>query len=334
MVSERKRRARGRRFRTARIAAAGASVLLFAFFCCVAVDRARRAAELDGVVGVRTAPTAPGVPWRDEKNREETQFVPFDSPRAQAAADRAVVEFWRTAERRADSPESRAVRFAHILEARRRFATSDVAAERRLRRTADARSAARAADALRGWAFDDERFDSIGFADFDGEACFDAGGGLETADFLADADGSDVGVDPDLAAATAFLAELSAEPAATSVPTAALSDLDARGDFRDAVVFLDANEFVPVAPSVETVVVDAAPRTLVAAGALQAFVALFGAGGSRFFAVDWARFFAGWERSRRGFVSFVWPSPPSFSFREPIGSSGVLAELAVVRLLN
>lgn len=325
MVSERKRRAKGRRFRTARIAAAGASVLLFAFFCCVAVDRARRAAELDGVVGVRTAPTAPGVPWRGEKNREETQFVPFDSPRAQAAADRAVVEFWRTAERRADSPESRAVRFAHILEARRRFATSDVAAERRLSRTADARSAARAADALRGWAFDDVDFD---------DKTGNAAGDLEIADFLADADGSDVGVDSDLAAATAFLAELSAEPAATSVPTAALSDLDARGDFRDAVVFLDANEFVPVAPSVETVVVDAAPRTLVAAGALQAFVALFGAGGARFFAVDWARFFAGWGRSRRGFVSFVWPSPPSFGFRKPVGSSGVLAELAVVRLLN
>lgn len=326
MVSERMRRAKGRRFRTARIAAAGASVLLFAFFCCVAVDRTRRAAELDGVVGVQTAPTASGVPWRGEKNREETLFVPFDSPRAQTAADRAVVEFWRTAERRADSPESRAVRFAHILEARRRFATSDVAAERRLSRTADARSAARAADALRGWAFDD--------VDFDDKTGFAAGGDLETADFLADADGYDVGVDPDLAAATAFLAELSAEPAATSVPTAALSDLDARGDFRDAVVFLDANEFVPFAPSVETVVVDAAPRTLVAAGALQAFVALFGAGGARFFAVDWARFFAGWGRSRRGFVSCVWPSPPSFSFREPVGSSGVLAELAVVRLLN
>ncbi|MBQ5788783.1 MAG: hypothetical protein IIW01_00705, partial [Thermoguttaceae bacterium] len=165
---------------TATVGAVGA---LFALFCVVAVDRERRTAERDGLVASRFVPAtsekAVGKTGKGGENGKNgaSVFVPFDSPRAQIAADRAVVEFLRTTERRDDSPEASGIRRARILEARRRFATSDVAEERRLRRVDDARAAADAVETLRAWtdAPDDGEFADISVsadADFSVDSSF------------------------------------------------------------------------------------------------------------------------------------------------------------------
>ncbi|MBQ9128588.1 MAG: hypothetical protein IJY15_12625 [Thermoguttaceae bacterium] len=333
---------------TATVGAVGA---LFALFCVVAVERERRTAEREGLVASRFVPAtsenAVDKTGKSDKNGENGKngasvFVPFDSPRAQIAADRAVVEFLRTTERRDDSPEASGIRRARILEARRRFATSDVAEERRLRRVDDARAAADAVETLRAWtdAPDDGEFaDLSGSADADFSvesscACVDgenAGRVLnDSSDFNDSCDDFDV----DLAAASAFLAELSDEPSASSVPLAPLTALDDAGDFRDAVVFLDANALTPVPVAVEAVVWDAAPRTVAVVGAFQAAFALFATFGARFFCVDWARFFSVWNVRRRGNVASAAASTRLLTFFERWGAARTLADLAVVRLLN
>ena len=333
---------------TATVGAVGA---LFALFCVVAVERERRTAEREGLVASRFVPAtsenAVDKTGKSDKNGENGKngasvFVPFDSPRAQIAADRAVVEFLRTTERRDDSPEASGIRRARILEARRRFATSDVAEERRLRRVDDARAAADAVETLRAWtdAPDDGEFaDLSGSADADFSvesscACVDgenAGRVLnDSSDFNDSCDDFDV----DLAAASAFLAELSDEPSASSVPLAPLTALDDAGDFRDAVVFLDANALTPVPVAVEAVVWDAAPRTVAVVGAFQAAFALFATFGARFFCVDWARFFSVWNVRRRGNVASAAASTRLLAFFERWGAARTLADLAVVRLLN
>lgn len=327
---------------TATVGAVGA---LFALFCVVAVDRERRTAEREGLVAARFVPATSGnVVDKTGKNVEigksgATVFVPFDSPRAQTAADRAVVEFLRTTERRDDSPEASGIRRARILEARRRFATSDVAEERRLRRVDDARAAADAVETLRAWTGEQtgDEFSEI----------FDCNGALSVA--FSCADGENVGrvlddssdfndscdvFDADLAAATAFLAELSDEPSASSVPLAPLTALDDAGDFRDAVVFLDANALTPVPVAVEAVVSDAAPRTVAVVGAFQTAFAFFATFGARFFCVDWARFFSVWNLRRRGNVVSAAASTRLLTFFERWGAARTLADLAVVRLLN
>ena len=329
---------------TATVGAVGA---LFAPFCVVAVERERRTAEREGLVASRFVPAtsenAVDKTGKSDKNGENGKngasvFVPFDSPRAQIAADRAVVEFLRTTERRDDSPEASGIRRARILEARRRFATSDVAEERRLRRVDDARAAADAVETLRAWtdAPDDGEFADISVsADADSSfACVDgenAGRVLnDSSDFNDSCDDFDV----DLAAASAFLAELSDEPSASSVPLAPLTALDDAGDFRDAVVFLDANALTPVPVAVEAVVWDAAPRTVAVVGAFQAAFALFATFGARFFCVDWARFFSVWNVRRRGNVASAAASTRLLAFFERWGAARTLADLAVVRLLN
>ncbi|MBQ8363683.1 MAG: hypothetical protein IJX36_07135, partial [Thermoguttaceae bacterium] len=149
-----------------------------------------------------------------------------------------------------------------------------------------------------------------------------------------DFDGVFDAFDPDLAAATAFLAELSDEPSASSVPLAPLAALDDAGDFRDAAVCLDANALTPVPVAVETVVWDAAPRTVAVVGAFQAAFALFATFGARFFCVDWARFFSVWNVRRRGNVASAAASTRLLTFFERWGAARTLADLAVVRLLN
>lgn len=319
-------------------AAVGASGALFALFCLVAVDRERRTAEREGLVASRSvaATSAFGVSCGGE-----SVFVPFDSPRAQTAADRAVVEFLRTTERRIASPETLRARRAQIFDARRRFATSDAAEKRRLRRFDDARIAAEAVETLRVWA--DER----NGGEFDGVAVW---GGASSVDFsfscadsekkgLVGDDSNDFdgvfGVfDPDLAAATAFLAELSDEPSASSVPLAPLAALDDAGDFRDAALFLDANSLSPIPVAVEAVVSDAAPRTVAVVGAFQTAFAFFATFGARFFCVDWARFFSLWNARRRGSVANAAPSTRFLTSFERRSATRTLADLAVVRLLN
>lgn len=331
-------------------AAVGAVGALFALFCVVAVERERRTAEREGLVASRFVPaTSENVVGKTGKIDESGKngksgasvFVPFDSPRAQTAADRAVVEFLRTTERRDDSPEASGIRRARILEARRRFATSDVAEERRLRRVADARAAADAVETLRAWtdAPDDGEFADISVsadADFSVDSSFSCVDGENAGRVLNDSsdfDDCDV-FDADLAAATAFLAELSDEPSASSVPLAPLTALDDAGDFRDAVVFLDANALTPVPVAVEAVVSDAAPRTVAVVGVFQAAFALFATFGARFFCVDWARFFSIWNVRRRGSVASAAPSTRLLTFFERWGAARTLADLAVVRLLN
>ena len=335
-------------------AAVGAVGALFALFCVVAVERERRTAEREGLVASRLVPATSenavnktGKIGESGKNGENGKngasvFVPFDSPRAQIAADRAVVEFLRSTERRDDSPEASGIRRARILEARRRFATSDVAEERRLRRVDDARAAADAVETLRAWtdAPDDGEFADISVsadADFSVDsslACVDgenAGRVLnDSSDFNDSCDVFDV----DLAAATAFLAELSDEPSASSVPLAPLTALDDAGDFRDAAVFLDATALTSVPVSVEAVVSDAAPRTFAVVGGFQTAFALFATFGARFFCVDWARFFSIWNACRRGSVANAAPSTRFLPAFERWSATRTLADLAVVRLLN
>lgn len=326
-------------------AAVGAVGALFVLFCVVAVDRERRTAEREGLVASRFVPATLGnVVGKTGKNGRNgaSVFVPFESPRAQTAADRAVVEFLRTTERRADSPEASGLRRARIFEARRRFATSDVAEERRLRRVDDARTAAEAVDTLRVWTEtpDGGEFDDILVFDdalsVDSSlSCADSGKNGRSLNGSNDFDGVFDVFDPDLAAATAFLAELSDEPSASSVPLAPLAALDAPGDFRDAVVFLDANSLAPVPVAVETVVGDAAPRTLAVVGVFQTAFALFATFGARFFCVvDWARFFSIWNVRRRGNVASAAPSTRLLILFERWGATRTLADLAVVRLLN
>jgi len=320
-------------------AAVGAIGALFAFFCVVAVERERRAAEREGLVASRSVPATSGnvVSWGGE-----SVFVPFDSPRAQTAADRAVVEFLRTTERRTDSPETLGVRRARIFDARRRFATSDAAEERRLRRVADARTAADAVKTLRAWtdAPDDGEFADISVnndADFSVDSSLACVGGENAGRVLDDSsdfNDSCAVFDVDLAAATAFLAELSDEPSASSVPLAPLTALDDAGDFRDAVVFLDANALSPVPVAVETIVADAAPRTVAVVGAFQTAFALFATFGARFFCVDWARFFWVWNVGRRESVASAAPSTRLLISFERWGATRTLADLSVVRLLN
>lgn len=328
---------------TATVGAVGA---LFALFCVAAVERERRTAECEGLVAARFVPATSGNDVdKTGKNVEigksgATVFVPFDSPRAQTAADRAVVEFLRTTERRDDSPEASGFRRARILEARRRFATSDAAAERRLRRVDDARTAADAVETLRAWT--SERTD-------DEFEIFDCNGALSVASSLSCADGENAGrvlndssdfndsfgvFDADLAAATAFLVELSDEPSASSVPAAPSTALDDAGDFRDAVVFLDANALTPAPVAVEAVVWNAAPRTVAVVGAFQTAFALFATFGARFFCVDWARFFAIWNVGRRESVASAASSTRLLISFERWGATRTLADLSVVRLLN
>ena len=325
----------------------GAVGALFALFCVAAVERERRTAEREGLVAARFVPATLGnVVDKTDKNVEigksgATVFVPFDSPRAQTAADRAVVEFLRTTERRDDSPEASGVRRACILEARRRFATSDAAEERRLRRVDDARTAADAVETLRAWTGEQtgDEFSEI----------FDCNGALSVAFSFSCADGENVGralddssdfndsfdvFDADLAAATAFLAELSDEPSASIVPAAPSTALDDAGDFRDAVVFLDANALTPVPVAVEAVVWDAAPRTVAVVGAFQTAFALFATFGARFFCVDWARFFLVWNVGRRETVASAAPSTRLLVSFERWGATRTLADLSGVRLLN
>lgn len=320
--------------RILRTAAVGA---LFVLFCVVAVDRERRTAEREGLVATRCVPaTSRNGVW----GGGESVFVPFDSSRAQEAADRAVVEFLRTTERRGDSPENRAFRRAKIFDARRRFATSDAAEERRLRRVDDARTAADAVETLRDWTnapdgevdviFDWNASPSVDSSFF----CVDAEKNGRVIDDSNDFSGSCGAFDADLAAATAFLAELSDEPSASSVPLAPLAALDDAGDFRDAVVFLDANAFSPVPVAVEAVVSDAAPRTFAVVGALQTAFALFATFGARFFCVDWTRFFSVWNVRRRESVASAAPSTRLLTLFERWGAARTLADLAVVRLLN
>ncbi len=316
----------------------GAVGALFVLFCVVAVDRERRTTEREGLVAARSVPVPSGnaVGKNGKINKNGTSvFVPLDSPRAQTAADRAVAEFLRTTERRADSPETSGVRRARILEARRRFATSDVAEERRLRRVDDARVAADAVETLRAWtdAPDDEFADISVSADADFSvdsslSCVDG----ENAGRVLD-DSSDFN-DSDLAAATAFLAELSDEPSASSVALAPSTALDEAGDFRDAVVFLDVNSLTPVPVAAETVVWDAAPRTVAVVGAFQAAFAFFATFGARIFCVDWARFFSVWNVRRQGNVASAPPSTRFLTLFERWSATRTLADLAVVRLLN
>lgn len=326
----------GRTLRTT--AAVGAVGAFFVLFCVVAVDRERRAAEREGLVA---SPSVPAAPAFDFSCVGENVFVPFDSPRAQTAADRAVADFLRTIERRIASPETLGVRRARILEARRRFATSDAAEERRLRRVDDARTAAEAIETLRVWAdapdggdFDDiSVFDDVSNVDFS-FSCADSEKNGRVLNGSDDFDGVFGAFDSDLAAATAFLAELSDEPSASSVPLAPLAALDEAGDFRDAAVFLDANSLTPVPVAVEAVVLDAAPRTFAVVGVFQTAFALFATFGARFFCVDWARFFSVWNVRRRGSVASAAPSTRLLLPFERLGAKDVLAELAVVRLLN
>lgn len=310
---------------------------LFALFCFVAVHRERRAAEREGLVAARSVPAASGNASWDGAN----VFVPFDSPRAQDAADRAVAEFLRTTERRAVSPETFDARRARIFDARRRFATSDAAEERRLRRVDDARNAARAVETLRVWSGDENDGEFNDFSGWDGASsvdsslfCADSGKKerfLDDSNSFGDFNGAS---DPDLAAATAFLAELSDEPTASSVPLTPLDALDDGGDFRDAAVFFDANSLTPVPVAVEAVVWDAAPRTVAVVGAFQTAFALFATFGARFFCVDWARFFSFWNGRRRGSVASAAAPTRLGRLGESFGATRTLAELAVVRLLN
>lgn len=311
---------------------------LFVLFCVVAVDRERRAAEREGLVASRSVPSAPTF---DFSCAGENVFVPFDSPRAQTAADRAVADFLRTIERRTDSPETFAVRRAQIFDARRRFATSDVAEERRLRRIDDARTAAEAVETLRVWADAPDGDDFAGIFVFDDVSsvdfsfsCADSGRNGRALNGSNDFDGVFNAFDPDLAAATAFLAELSDEPSASSVPLAPLTALDDAGDFRDAAVFLDATALTSVPVSVEAVVSDAAPRTFAVVGGFQTAFALFATFGARFFCVDWARFFSIWNACRRGSVANAAPSTRFLPTFERWSATRTLADLAVVRLLN
>lgn len=314
---------------------------IFAVFCVVAVDRERRAAEREGLVASRFVPaTSENVAGKigESGNNGASVFVPFDSPRAQVAADRAVVEFLRTTERRTDSPETSAFRRAQIFEARRRFATADAAEERRSRRVDDSRTAARAAETLRGWTdwLNDGEFSDI--SSCNGElASVDSSFSrvdAEKSSCFSDFNDFDGGFDPDLAAATAFLAELSDEPSASSVEVAPLAALDDAGDFRAAVVFLDANALTPVPVALEAVVAAAAPRTFAVVGAFGTFFSLCGTFGARFFAVDWARFFSTWILRRLGSVANPAASTRFLTPFERWRASRTLAELAVVRLLN
>ena len=325
-------------------AAVGAVGALFVFFCVVAVDRERRAAEREGLVAARFVPATSGnVVDKTGKNVEigksgASVFVSFDSPRAQTAADRAVAEFLRTTERRTDSPETLGVRRARIFDARRRFATSDAAEERRLRRVADARTAADAVETLRSWADvpDDGEFDDI----FDlndvssVDISFSCADSEKNGCALTGSNDFDDVFDADLVAATAFLAELSDEPSASSVPLAPLTALDEAGDFRDAAVFLDANALAPVPVAVEAVVSDAVPRTVAVVGAFQTAFAFFATFGARFFCVDWARFFGVWNVGRRETVASAAPSTRLLTSFERWSATRTLADLAVVRLLN
>ncbi|MBP3558151.1 MAG: hypothetical protein J6K20_10695 [Thermoguttaceae bacterium] len=325
-------------------AAVGAVGALFVLFCVVAVERERRTAEREGLVAARSIPAKSGnAVGKTDKNGEigkngASVFVPFDSPRAQTAADRAVAEFLRTTERRADSPETLALRRARILEARRRFATSDVAEERRLRRVDDARAAADAVETLRAWANvpDDGEFDDISNlnAVSSVDISFSCADSEKNGRDLADSSDFNGVFDADLAAATAFLAELSDEPSASSVPLAPLTALDGAGDFRDAVVFLDANALTPAPVAVEAVVWNAAPRTVAVVGAFQTAFALFATFGARFFCVDWARFFGVWSVGRRESVASEASSTRLLSSFERWGATRTLADLSVVRLLN
>lgn len=325
--------------RTLRTTAAfGAVGALFVLFCVVAVERERRAAEREGLVASRFVPATSAF---DLSRGGENVFVPFDSPRAQTAADRAVAEFLRTTERRTDSPETLALRRAQIFDARRRFATSDAAEERRSRRVDDARTAAEAVETLRVWAEtpDDGDFDDIlVFDDVSNVessfSCADSGKNGRVSNGSNDFDGVFAAFDPDLAAATAFLAELSDEPSASSVPLAPLTALDEAGDFRDAAVFLDATALEPVPVAVEAVVSDAAPRTFGVVGAFQTAFALFATFGARFFCVDWARFFSIWNARRRENVASAAPSTRLLPSFERWSATRTLADLAVVRLLN
>ncbi|MBQ7030427.1 MAG: hypothetical protein IJN32_09310, partial [Thermoguttaceae bacterium] len=256
-------------------------------------------------------------------------------------ADRAVADFLRTIERRTDSPETFAVRRAQIFDARRRFATSDVAEERRLRRIDDARTAAEAVETLRVWADAPDGDDFAGIFVFDDVSsvdfsfsCADSGRNGRALNGSNDFDGVFNAFDPDLAAATAFLAELSDEPSASSVPLAPLTALDDAGDFRDAAVFLDATALTSVPVSVEAVVSDAAPRTFAVVGGFQTAFALFATFGARFFCVDWARFFSIWNACRRGSVANAAPSTRFLPAFERWSATRTLADLAVVRLLN
>lgn len=310
---------------------------LFALFCVVAVDRERRTAEREGLIATRWVPATLGNGvW----SGGESVFVSFDSSRAQEAADRAVVEFLQTIERRDDSPENRAFRRVRILEARRRFATSDVAEERRLRRVDDARTAADAVETLRDWTnAPDDEFDVISALNDSPSvdlsfSCVDSEKNGRVLDDSNDFSGSCGAFDADLAAATAFLAELSDEPSASCVALAPLSALDAAGDFRDAVIFLDANSLSPVPVAVEAVVSDAAPRTIAVVGVFQAAFALFATFGARFFGFDWARFFLVWNVRRRESVASAAPSGRFLSVWERWSATRTLADLAVVRLLN
>lgn len=319
-------------------AALGAVGALFVLFCVVAVERERRAAEREGLVASRSVPSTSAF---DLSCGGENVFVPFDSPRAQTAADRAVAEFLRTTERRIASSETLGVRRAQIFDARRRFATFDAAEERRLRRVDDARTAAEAVETLRVWAEapDDGDFDDIFVVDdvssvASSFTCADSEKNGRALNGSNEFDGVFDVFDSDLAAATAFLAELSDEPSASSVPLAPLAALDDAGDFRDAAVFLDANALTPVPVAVEAVVLDAAPRTVAVVGAFQTAFALFATFGARFFCVDWARFFSVWNARRRGSVASAAPSTRLLSSFERWSAKGVLAELAVVRLLN
>ena len=309
---------------------------LFVVFCVVAVERERRTAEREGLVAARFVPATSA----DVRSDGANVFVPFDSPRALADADRAVAEFLRTTERRTDSPEASAFLRAQIFEARRLFATADAAKERRLRRVDDARTAARAVETLRGWteSLNDGGVDDID--DFDGVHSSSSGvfsfsrveaENSNAVDSFNDFDGD---LDSDLAAATAFLAELSEEPSSSSVEVAPLTALDDAGDFRDAVVFLNANALTPVPVALETVVADAAPRTLAVVGAFGTFFSLFGTFGARFFAVDWARFFSTWNRFSTKNGANAASSTRFLTPFERWSASQTLAELAVVRLLN
>lgn len=211
-----------------------------------------------------------------------------------------------------------------------------------MRRVDDARTAAEAVDTLRVWTEtpDGGEFDDILVFDdalsVDSSlSCADSGKNGRSLNGSNDFDGVFDVFDPDLAAATAFLAELSDEPSASSVPLAPLAALDAPGDFRDAVVFLDANSLAPVPVAVETVVGDAAPRTLAVVGVFQTAFALFATFGARFFCVvDWARFFSIWNVRRRGNVASAAPSTRLLILFERWGATRTLADLAVVRLLN
>ncbi len=307
---------------------------LFAVFCVVAVERERRAVEREGLVAARFVPTATeNCRWGGDG-----VFVPFDSPRARRAADRAVVEFLRATERRTVSPETRAVRRSQIFEARRLFATVGAAERRRLRRVDDARTAARAVETLRVWANspDDAEFADIDLFDgvrSDVDFSFSRAEAEKTNDGAAFNDFNG-GFAPELAAATAFLAELSDEPSASSVEVAPSTALDAAGDFRGAVVFLDANALTPVPVAWEAVVADAAPRMFAVVGAFGTFFSLFGTCGARFFAVDWARFFSTWNRSRTQGGANAASAERFLRSFERWGASRTLAELAAVRLLN